>query len=87
MARRSSAGLDSGWLRLGAKRHRHLLSPGRKKGESNPSGGSGKTIEVAGFETNQHLGFFVSGLRAQENLRIASKLALALRNFLTQLER
>jgi anti-sigma factor RsiW len=73
----------------------------RKEGESYPSKGSGKTIEsfgvklhqaqldgfqVAGFETSQHLGFFVSGLGAQENLQIASKLAPALRNCLTKLE-
>jgi anti-sigma factor RsiW len=73
----------------------------RKQGESYPSKGSGKTIEsfgvklhqaqldgfqVAGFETNQHLGFFVSGLGAQENLHIASTLAPALRNYLTKLE-
>jgi len=73
----------------------------RKQGESYPSKGSGKTIEsfgvklhqaqldgfqVAGFETSQHLGFFVSGLGSQENLQIASKLAPALRNYLTRLE-
>jgi anti-sigma factor RsiW len=72
-----------------------------KQGESYPAGGSGKTIEsfgvkvhqaqldgfqVAGFETNQYLGFFVSGLGAQENLQVASKLAPVLRNHLTKLE-
>jgi hypothetical protein len=72
-----------------------------KQGESYPAGGSGKTIEslgvklhqaqldgfqVAGFETNQYLGFFVSGLGAQENLQVASKLAPVLRNYLTKLE-
>ena len=72
-----------------------------KQGESYPAGGSAKTIEsfgvklhqaqldgfqVAGFETNQYLGFFVSGLGAQENLHVASKLAPVLRNHLTKLE-
>lgn len=73
----------------------------RKQGETYPVKGSGKTFEsfgvklhqaqldgfqVAGFETNQHLGFFVSGLAAQENLQIASSLAPALGQYLTKLE-
>jgi len=72
-----------------------------KQGESYPAAGSGTTIEsfgvklhqaqldgfqVAGFETSQYLGFFVSGLGAQENLQVASKLAPVLRNHLTKLE-
>jgi len=43
-------------------------------------------FQVAGFETNQYLGFFVSGLGPQENLHVASKLAPVLRNHLTKLE-
>jgi len=73
----------------------------RKQGESYPAEGSGKAIEsfgvklhqaqldgfqVAGFETSQHLGFFISGLGAQENLAVATKLAPTLRDALTKVE-
>lgn len=69
-----------------------------KQGESYPSDGSIESFgvklhqfqlegfQVAGFETSHHLGFFVSELGTQENLQIASKLAPALRNYLTWLE-
>jgi hypothetical protein len=70
----------------------------RKQGESYPNEGSIESFgvklheaqldgfQVAGFETPHHLGFFVSGLGAQENLQIASKLAPVLRNYLDKLE-
>lgn len=43
-------------------------------------------LEVAGFETRDHLAFVVSGLRGEENLQIASSLAPALRDFLVKVE-
>jgi hypothetical protein len=73
----------------------------RKQGESYPSEASQSTFEsfgvklhqarldgfeVAGFETKQHLGFFVSGLGQQGNLQIASRLAPPLQRYLSSLE-
>jgi hypothetical protein len=70
----------------------------RKQGESYPNEGSIESFgvklheaqldgfQVAGFETPDHLGFFVSRLGAQENLQIASKMAPVLRNYLARLE-
>jgi len=71
----------------------------RKQGESYPAAAgniasfAGKLhqssldgFQVAGFETNQHLGFFVSGLGEQENFRIATTLAPVVQQHLTKLE-
>jgi len=45
-----------------------------------------EALEVAGFETRDHLAFIVSGLAKDENLQIASSLAPAVRDFLVKLE-
>ncbi|MBZ5537256.1 MAG: zf-HC2 domain-containing protein [Acidobacteriia bacterium] len=45
-----------------------------------------QNMEVAGFETRDHLAFVVSGLSEKRNLQIASSLAPALRDFLAKLE-
>jgi len=73
----------------------------RKQGESYAVGSSEKTFssfganlheaqlegfEVAGFETKEHLGFFVSGLGRQENFTVASRMAPALQEYLLKLE-
>jgi hypothetical protein len=43
-------------------------------------------LEVAAFETRDHLAYVVSGLPQEEHLQLASKLAPSVRNFLGQLE-
>ena len=43
-------------------------------------------LEVAGFETRDYLAYVVSGLPQEDNLRLASNLAPAVRNFLARLE-
>lgn len=45
-----------------------------------------QNYEVAGFETRDYLGFVVSNLPKEENVRIASNLAPGVRDFLTKLE-
>jgi hypothetical protein len=43
-------------------------------------------FQVAGFETPKHLGYFVSGLEAQENLQVAFRLTPSLTEYLAKLE-
>lgn len=45
-----------------------------------------EALEVAGFESRDHLAFVVSGLAGEENLVIASSFAPAVRDFLVMLE-
>lgn len=41
-------------------------------------------LQVAGFETEDHLGFFVTGLEAGQNFQVASRLAPALSDYLSR---
>jgi hypothetical protein len=45
-----------------------------------------RNLEVAGFETREHLGFVVSGLDREQTYRVASDLAPAVREYLRKLE-
>ncbi len=45
-----------------------------------------RDFEVAGFETDSHLAFIVSNLKAADNLQVASNIAPSVRAFLSKLE-
>lgn len=45
-----------------------------------------RDFEVAGFETDSHLAFIVSNLKAADNLQVASTIAPSVRAFLSKLE-
>jgi hypothetical protein len=45
-----------------------------------------ESMEIAGFETRDHLVFIVSNLTSEDNLYVASSLAPAVRDFLARLE-
>ncbi len=45
-----------------------------------------RDFEVAGFETNSHLAFIVSNLKAADNLQVASNIAPTVHAFLSKLE-